>query len=335
MSRSSQNACAFLESLQRYDLALLLRNCEISATEIEIDDGWQKQLLWEVVVSAPAPLDEALKQLPPHDRKRISEAVVSDIVTATAPDDIMVKLLGSAAASNSAALLAELIVQREVMISVATGGARIEDVNDYYRARNFRIKERLPGDVSYQNPHADLWDWYNHWRNEFPHYRDRRSYIRSVFDPTIEAVSRRPALPREEREPTGWERVDRALSKAQQQFGTAAAEEDFQSIGLLCREVLISLGQAVYNPNTHQTLDGVSPSTTDANRMLEAFFAHAMPGASHKEVRAHARASLALALNLQHRRTATRQLAALCLEATSSTAAVVTIIAKGGPLSDE
>lgn len=158
MSRSSQNACAFLESLQRYDLALLLRNCEISATEIEIDDGWQRQLLWEVAVSAPAPLDEALKQLTPHDRKRISEAVVSDIVTATAPNDITVKLLGSAAASNSAALLAELIVQREVMISVATGGARIEDVNDYYRARNFRIKERLPGDVSYQNPHADLWD---------------------------------------------------------------------------------------------------------------------------------------------------------------------------------
>jgi len=335
MPRSSKNACTFLESLQRFDLALLLKDCEIEAAEVEIDDGWLKQLVWEVVVSAPAPVDEALKHLPPHDRKRISEAVVSDVTTASAPDDITIRTAVSGAASNAAVLLAELIVQRETMISVSTGELRIQDVDDYYRARNVRIRERLTGDVPYQNPHADLWDWYNHWKGELPQYKDRRNYIRGMFGPAIEAVSRRPTLPFEEREPTGWERVDRALAKARQQFSTAEAEEDFQSIGLLCREVLISLAQAVYDPSIHQTLDGVAPSSTDANRMLDAFVAHAMPGASHKEVRQHARASLALALNLQHRRTAARQLAALCLEATASTAAVVTIIAKGGPLPDE
>ncbi len=44
-------------------------------------------------------------------------------------------------------------------------------------------------------------------------------------------------------------------------------------------------------------------------------------------VRAHAKTSLRLALALQHRRTANRQLAALCLEASSSTVAVISIIA--------
>jgi hypothetical protein len=62
--------------------------------------------------------------------------------------------------------------------------------------------------------------------------------------------------------------------------------------------------------------------------MLEAYVAKVFPGESYKEVRAHARASLALALNLQHRRTATHDLAALCIEATGSTTAVISIIAR-------
>lgn len=118
------------------------------------------------------------------------------------------------------------------------------------------------------------------------------------------------------------------MAKARAQFDKASDEEDYQSIGLLCREVTISLAQAVYDASIHESLDGVPPSHTDANRMLEAFVTHSLSGSSKKEVRAHARASLALALNLQHRRTATRQLAALCQEATSSTVAVISIIAR-------
>ena len=112
------------------------------------------------------------------------------------------------------------------------------------------------------------------------------------------------------------------------QLDRASAEEDFQAVGLLCREVLISLAQAVYDPTTHATLDGITPSATDAGRMLEVYAAHAFPGESNKEVRTHARASSALALNLQHRRTATRKLASLGIEATSSTTAVISIIAR-------
>ncbi len=86
--------------------------------------------------------------------------------------------------------------------------------------------------------------------------------------------------------------------------------------------------QAVYDPEIHGCPDGVMPSPTDANRMLDAYIGVSLPGASNKEVRAHARASLALALNLQHRRTANWQLAALCVEAAASTAAVISIIAR-------
>lgn len=96
------------------------------------------------------------------------------------------------------------------MIDVATGGARIQEVNDYYRAREARIRRTLPNGITYNNPHSDLWEWYRHWDTEFAHYRDRRFYVRQIFGPAIDAISRRSSPPSEPREPTGWERVDRA-----------------------------------------------------------------------------------------------------------------------------
>ena len=73
-------------------------------------------------------------------------------------------------------------------------------------------------------------------------------------------------------------------------------EEDYQVVGLVCREILISLAQAVYDPAVHTSLDGVVPSPTDANRMLEAYVAAVFPGESYKEVHAHTRVLLRASL---------------------------------------
>lgn len=324
----ANEARKFLESLQRFDLSMLLSHCEIELIEIEVDNGFFSSMVEQAVVHAPPLIDEALRKLPPADRKRIAEAIASAYPNRTSPDDIVVRTTAAPRVGGASELLAELLVHRAMMVSVATGGERIQDVDDYYRARETRIRRSLPSGVAYDNPHADLWAWYRYWSVNLAQYKDRRSYVRDLFNPTINAIAVRSSLPSEPREATGWERVDRAMSKSRALLETAAAEEDYQAIGLLCREVIISLAQAVYDPSIHESLDGVTPSPTDANRMLEAYIAHAFPGASFKEVRAHARASLALALNLQHRRTATRQLAALCIEATASTSAVVAIIAR-------
>ena len=63
------------------------------------------------------------------------------------------------------------------MISVATGGHRIQEVDDYYRAREARIRQALPESIEYANPHPDLWGWYHHWNNNLPQYKDRRQHI--------------------------------------------------------------------------------------------------------------------------------------------------------------
>lgn len=128
-------------------------------------------------------------------------------------------------------------------------------------------------------------------------------------------------------EPTGWQKVDRQLQEVRLRLDTAESEEQYQAIGLLCREVLISAAQEVYDSERHSSQDGVAPSDTDAKRMLEAFFASELKGSANEEARAHANAALRLALALQHKRTADFRIAALCAEATSSVVNILAVLA--------
>lgn len=127
-------------------------------------------------------------------------------------------------------------------------------------------------------------------------------------------------------EPTGWQKVDRQVQEIRSRIYSAENEEQFQAVGLLCREALISVSQEIYIPEKHLPIDGIPPSETDAKRMLEAFLESELNGASNEEARAHARASLRLALALQHRRTADARTAALCAEATFSVINITAIL---------
>ena len=124
----------------------------------------------------------------------------------------------------------------------------------------------------------------------------------------------------------GWKRVQRALQKAQARLATATDEEDFQSVGHLCREALISTAQAVYDPERHPPLDGVAPSDTDTKRQLDAFFAAELSGSANEAMRTHVRSAVKLANALTHKRTATLLVGSGCFEATSSVVKLVAIV---------
>ena len=125
---------------------------------------------------------------------------------------------------------------------------------------------------------------------------------------------------------TDWDRVERSINQAVTQLEQANTEEQFQSVGLLCREALISLAQTVYDSKLHTTVDGVNPSPTDAKRMLEAYLQHELLGSSQEAARKFAKAALELANDLQHRRTATLRDTSLCVEATNAVIRVVALI---------
>lgn len=322
---SLKKAGDYLAKLDRGDLAELISKSRFEIQSCKNILGFYEP--YSLTLYAPEPFCEALKILNPYDENRICEAICATeheaqtynfkTYTVVREGDVITGL---------SSLLAEALIHKTMLINVATGKSSIQDVNDYYRGRQLRIISltRL-AQIAYANEFEDLWDWFSYYKKNLPTYRERTNYINSLFKPTFKALYN-TNLYNFERELTGWDKVDRALEKAKQQFKSAKHEEDYQSIGLLCREILISVAQAVYDPNRHEPLDEVIPSRTDAARMLDAFIHYSFAGAGNKELRAHSKTSINLALNLQHRRTATKQLAALCLEATSSAAAVIKIL---------
>jgi hypothetical protein len=155
---------------------------------------------------------------------------------------------------------------------------------------------------------------------------DHSEAIMSAAD-VAATMSRSTSVVDENLEPsTGWARVDRQLAKAQRALTNASTEEDYQTVGLLSRETLISLAQAVYDASRHPTIDAVQPSLTDASRMLDAFISAELAGAANEELRRHAKSALTLANSLQHRRTAGYLHAALTLEALKATVSVVALV---------
>lgn len=82
----------------------------------------------------------------------------------------------------------------------------------------------------------------------------------------------------------------------------------------------------MYSPEAHATTDGIKPSDTDVYRMLEAYFSAEYTGSQNEALRRHAKASLALANELQHKRTAQYKDAAICAEATRTVVNIVAIV---------
>jgi hypothetical protein len=219
-------------------------------------------------------------------------------------------------------LLAFVDKLRSTMVAVATGGPRIDVVNNEFQ-ENYRLVADELGRRQIDNPipFSDLWQWYGKWSSDINGYAPRRAYVAELFAPLIARIRQKGSI---EVEPTGWARVDRAIKEVADRLPQAKTEEQFQSLGLVCRECLISLAQEVFDPDRHPTEPGVRVSATDFKRMIEAYIAVEMSGGAAEEIRRHSRTALDLAVRLQHQRTAGFRDAAICIEATSS---VINIIA--------
>jgi hypothetical protein len=127
-------------------------------------------------------------------------------------------------------------------------------------------------------------------------------------------------------QPTGWQKVDRQLQEARLRLETATTEEQYQAVGLICREALISVSEAVFDPSRHSIADGIEASPADAKRRLDALFEKELNGSANEEARAHAKAAVKLAYALQHKRTADFRTAAMCAEAANTVINLLAII---------
>lgn len=123
-----------------------------------------------------------------------------------------------------------------------------------------------------------------------------------------------------------WPKVDRQLTKAYQMLSSAQTEEDFQGIGLICREILITVAQLVYDEKIHSSNEGVTPSKTDAKRMFDAYLNKELPGRSNESYRKLAKSTVQVADSTQHKRTSDYLHAKLCLEGVVSVIEIMKVL---------
>ncbi len=77
-------------------------------------------------------------------------------------------------------LIRQLESLRSLMVSVATGGSRIDEVSQNYEQTYNAVDQelshrRIPNPIAY----ADLWEWYGRWRSgDLPSYQSRRTSLR-------------------------------------------------------------------------------------------------------------------------------------------------------------
>ncbi len=232
---------------------------------------------------------------------------------------------------NETQKLIDLIEQQKaLMIDVATDKKSIKKVNNEYVQHRKEIKIKLNKlGLEDPNPFPDLWNWHQQWTKEkaLPTYSSRRAYVTNLYQPLIDTLL---ILMENSQDfqviPTGWARVDRDMEKIADALARASNEEDFQTVGLLCREAITSLAEVVYDPS-YPSLDGIAPSETDAKRKLESYIAHELAGKKNEELRRFTKAVYQLAVSLQHRRTATFRDAALSAEATRALVNIIAILA--------
>lgn len=335
------DAIQFLVDGKEREAADVLRTCTFE--NFDVVDSWMdgnRQLDGLLIeVSCPRSAYEIITDQSHPLTKSIEKAIA-----AVLPSGAYLKLLRARAVSSKASMpqkmpaqipkheikqLAEAVeTQKNLMTAVATGGPRIKDVNREYEERRLQIRERLQViGVEDPNPFPDLWTWYGKWSDgSLPSYQSRRRYIIDLYQPLLDALRLTKTAIVQIAQPTGWARVDRNVEKIATAMETAKNEEDYQAVALLCREAIISLAQAVYEPEEDSSIDGVPPSETDAKRMLENYLARRLSGQSNEYHRKFAKTSFDLAVSLQHRRTATFRDAALCVEATRSIINTIAIV---------
>ena len=198
------------------------------------------------------------------------------------------------------------------------------DNREYGRRRDLIAQELRHRGLGDPNRLRTLEQWCGRWSSlnqTLPDYATREAYLGEIYGPLVERIQRAARI---HDQPTGWALVDRQVDEIRRRLAQAVTVEQFQGVGHLCRETLISLAQEVFDEEQHLIDDVEKVSPTDFKRMLGAYLAVELAGGEHKDARKLANAAFDFANKVQHLRRAGFRDAAMCAE---STVAVVNLVA--------
>lgn len=79
---------------------------------------------------------------------------------------------------------------QDLMVSVSTGGHRIDDVDDTYKTLFVKVTAELKEKgIPNKNSFSSLWDYYGYWSRELPTYQSRREYVRSLYKEILDKLN--------------------------------------------------------------------------------------------------------------------------------------------------
>jgi len=201
-------------------------------------------------------------------------------------------------------LVQELENQAALLMSVATGGPRIETVQEDYTQRRQRLIRALERRrLAYPFPWPDLWQWYGHWSGTLPTWGERRHHIRSLLSPTLDAIEGlRSGISLVDPGGVGtpsWADLDGRLAGLATELTGAATRDDIQDVGRRAREVLIDCAALLADPGLVPAGQD-APKAGDAKAWIDLFLIAHSPGSSGQELRRLVRDAWDLAQKLTH-----------------------------------
>jgi hypothetical protein len=220
-------------------------------------------------------------------------------------------------------LRVDIEAEKQTLMDVAQFSAQIQDVNDEYKARRRTIRSSLKKlGLDDPNEWEDLWLWYGHYSdpNNFLNTNQyRREFVIETYSPLMAALENledRQLGTGIDMPETGWTQVDRQVAQLRISYARAETPEEFRSVGLLCRDIFVSLGHVIFDPEKHLPKGESMPKRDDPKNRLDYAVVTEFSGGANEKLRALIRSTWSFVQPRVHDQTEDRRDAMIAADAT-------------------
>jgi hypothetical protein len=200
-------------------------------------------------------------------------------------------------------LLTLLNAQAAILVSVSTGGPKIESVNARYIKRRRKLNAALRArGIEAPFPYADLWEWYGYYSQHITGYGPRRTFIAELAAParqSLELAMEGSQVSDPGGGEVSWPALDVRVEGVVAELRDATSRDDLQDVGRRCREILIDTARLLADPALVPKGTEV-PFAGDAKAWLKLFLKAGASGRSHEELRAFIPVAWDLAQKVTH-----------------------------------
>lgn len=230
---------------------------------------------------------------------------------------------------NKEDFIKDVTLLRDLLMDTSTGVKRIEHVNDEYILLYDKVDNVISKlDLENPNPFKTLWEAYSYWSSNLVGYANRRVYFSNLYYELIKLVATSSDIDvvNIQLEYTNWDKINRTIADIKKQYNEAKTSAQFNGIGAMCRSVYNCLADTIYREEYH--VDKTIPLPNDnqyKNKLLE-FVVFKLGGKTNEDFRSHCKKTIDIADTLTHKKVATKQQAALTINAVISILNIITIL---------